>query len=127
MVLGLDPIKEREYFEEYKLTFQPNGYSPATSEKMFENLEQLVRSTQEPVALFVDFASRLLLRPDLPTECEHRCFTRALVLSQTVQPRPVGQNGHVECRVTAPDSNHFGHESAKQLDVWNQGSQVLSC
>jgi len=93
VVLGLDPTKEREYFQKYKLTFQPNGYSPATSEKMFEVLEQFVRSTEEPVALFVDFASRLLLRPDLPTECEHRCFTRALVLSQAVQPRPVGQDG----------------------------------
>src|ERR1051325_10426049 len=85
VVLGLDPAREREYFQKFKLTWQPNGYSAASGVKLFEILEQIVRSTDEPVALVVDFASRLLLRPDLPTECEQHCFTRALVLSQSVQ------------------------------------------
>ncbi len=90
VVLGLDPAKEREYFQRLGLKWQPNGLAPASVERLFEVLEQIVRSTEEPVALLVDFASRLLLRPDLPTECEQRCFTRALVLGQTVQPRPFG-------------------------------------
>ncbi len=90
VVLGLDPAKEREHFQRLGLKWQANGLAPASMERLFEVLELVVRSTEEPVALLVDFASRLLLRPDLPTECEQRCFTRALVLGQTVQPMPVG-------------------------------------
>src|SRR5262245_30432821 len=93
VVLGLDPVKEREYFQRFGITFQPNGRAPASLERLFEILEQLVRATDEPVALIADFASRLLLRPDLPTECEQRAFTRALVLAHTIQPRPVGPTG----------------------------------
>lgn len=90
VVLGLDPAKEREYFQRFGVTWQANGRAPASLERLFEVLEQIARATDEPIALFADFASRLLLRPDLPTECEQRCFTRALVLAHSVQPRPVG-------------------------------------
>ena len=90
VVLGLEPVKEREYFQRFGVTWQANGRAPASLERLFEVLEQIARATDEPIALFADFAARLLLRPDLPTECEQRCFTRALVLAHTVQPRPVG-------------------------------------
>ncbi len=90
VVLGLDPAKEREYFQRFGIAWQPNGRSPASIDKFFEVLEQAVRAPGEPVALFADFASRYLLRPDLPTECEQRCFTRALVSAHAVQPRPIG-------------------------------------
>jgi hypothetical protein len=93
VVLGLDPAREREFFQRFGLIWAPTGRAAATPERLFEVLEQIVRSTDEPIALFLDFASRLLLRPDLPTECEQRCFTRALVLAHTVQPRPVGAEG----------------------------------
>src|SRR5580765_703035 len=90
VVLGLEPAKEREFFQRFGVAWQATGRAPASLERLFEVLEQIARATDEPVALFADFASRLLLRPDLPTECEQRCFTRALVLAHTVQPRPVG-------------------------------------
>lgn len=93
VVLGLDPAKEREYFQRLGLKWQSNGYAPASVERLFEIIEHVVRGNDEPVALMIDFASRLLLRPDLPTDCEQRCFTRALVLGQTVQPRPIGAEG----------------------------------
>src|SRR5204863_912330 len=90
IVLGLEPAKEREYFQRFGLKWQPNGLAPGSVERLFEVFEQIVRATEEPIALLVDFASRLLLRPDLPTDCEQRCFTRALVLGQSIQPRPIG-------------------------------------
>lgn len=43
-----------------------------------------------PIALVVDFASRLVIRSDALAPSEQSLFTRALVLAQTVQARPVG-------------------------------------
>ncbi|MFD2781194.1 AAA family ATPase [Novosphingobium pokkalii] len=43
-----------------------------------------------PLALIVDFASRLVVRSDALSASEQSLFTRALVLAQTVQPRPTG-------------------------------------
>lgn len=43
-----------------------------------------------PLALIVDFASRLVVRSDALSASEQSLFTRALVLAQTVQPSPTG-------------------------------------
>lgn len=55
-----------------------------------ERLAGFVQADGRPVALIVDFASRLLVRSDAPSPAEHDLFTRALVLSQAAKPRPVG-------------------------------------
>lgn len=53
-------------------------------------IERLVSLDGEPVALIADFASRLIVRSDALTAQEQQLFTRALVLGQTAQARPVG-------------------------------------
>ena len=60
------------------------------------NLERLATALQavlgeaEPTALLVDFASRLVVRNNSLTAAEHQFFSRALVHSVAIGPRPVG-------------------------------------
>jgi energy-coupling factor transporter ATP-binding protein EcfA2 len=89
VVVGLDRKGEREFFQRLEIPINESTPSAASPEKFFEVLERVVRWSDEPIAMFADFASRMLLRPDLPTEAEQRCFTRALVLGHAVQPRPI--------------------------------------
>lgn len=93
MVMGLDVAGEREFFRQFELTWNDQARAPTSPERFFELLDRIVGYGGEPIAVFGDFASRLLLRADLPTETEQRGFTRALVLGHTVQPRPVGDEG----------------------------------
>lgn len=93
-VLGLDQPAEREFFTSLLgLVWEQNGRAPSSLERFFELAEIIVRHTDEPIALFADFASRFLVRADLPTEVEQRGFTRTLILSHAVMPRPVGSEG----------------------------------
>ncbi|KVN66384.1 ATPase [Burkholderia ubonensis] len=54
-------------------------------------LERLVVLPGMPVALVVDFASRLAIRTETLNPAEHTLFTRALVLAHTAVPRPAGE------------------------------------
>ena len=93
-IAGVDPTFEREFFAKMlTLTWDCNGRATASPERFFEALEIIARSADEPVALFADFASRMIMRADLPTEAEHRGFTRTLVLSHAVIARPIGNDG----------------------------------
>ncbi|MCA1568100.1 MAG: AAA family ATPase [Acidobacteria bacterium] len=67
-----------------------NGVAPAGPDLLAATLERVVTGEGPPTALIVDFASRLLARADHLSSAEHQLFTRALVLSQTGRPRPVG-------------------------------------
>lgn len=94
VVIGLDAAAEREYFSSLLgLAWLENGRASASIERFFELLETIVRHTGDPIVLFADFASRLLIRADLPSELEQRGFTRALVMSHQVMPRPIGPQG----------------------------------
>lgn len=94
LVHGLDQQAEREFFTKLLgLAWAENGRAAASSERFFELLEMVVRHTGEPIVLLADFASRLVIRADLPSEAEQRGFTRALVLSHQVLPRPLGPEG----------------------------------
>ncbi|MDC7718628.1 AAA family ATPase [Vogesella sp. DC21W] len=67
-----------------------NGQAAAALDLFSETLERLVHRQGEPIALIVDFASRLTVRsPDL-SAAEHQLFTRALLLSHQVRGRPAG-------------------------------------
>lgn len=93
-LVGVDQAKEREYFAKVLgLSWAENGRVAASLDRFFELLEPIVRSTGEPIALFADFASRLLVRADLPSEQEQRGFTRSLVLSHALNARPFGPEG----------------------------------
>lgn len=54
-------------------------------------IERVVNLTGDPVALIVDFASRLAVRAEMLSAPEHNLFTRALVLAHTAKPRPAGE------------------------------------
>ncbi len=45
----------------------------------------------EPIALIIDFASRLVVRNDSLSAAEHQLFTQALVLSHQTRSRPAGE------------------------------------
>jgi len=66
------------------------GAAPAGSDLFADMLPRLVHRAGPPVALIVDFASRLITREDALLESEHRLFTRAYVASLEAQPRPFG-------------------------------------
>ena len=72
-IAGIDRAAERDFHAKcFGLTWSPNGQAPASVERFFDVLEAVATSAEEPVALFADFASRLLVRADLPPE--HWCF-----------------------------------------------------
>lgn len=67
-----------------------NSRAPAGPDLFGTTLERLVGLDGPPVALVADFASRLVVRNDALTPQEQSLFTRALVLGQSAEPRPVG-------------------------------------
>ena len=66
------------------------GRAPAGPDLFAITLDRLVSLDGSPVALVVDFAARLTIRPEALSASEHQLFTRALVLCQTASARPVG-------------------------------------
>jgi len=89
VVNGADLEQEREFFKEkFKLSFDKNtGASPCDLGHSQRVLEAVVRHKEDFVAVFVDFASRLIIAPSSLSEREHGYFTRALVLGQEAVPR----------------------------------------
>lgn len=69
-----------------------NGRAAASIDLLGATLEKLVGYQQEPVALIVDFASRLVTRTETLSPAEHQLFTRALVLSHQARSRPAGEH-----------------------------------
>jgi ATP-dependent Clp protease ATP-binding subunit ClpA len=68
-----------------------NGRAAAGIELLAQTLERLVQRDGPPIALIVDYASRLIVRPDTLSAAEHLTFTRALMASYRARSRPVGQ------------------------------------
>jgi hypothetical protein len=68
------------------------GMAPAGPDLLGATLQRIVGSDGPPTALLIDFASRLVSRIDSLTPSEQALFTRALVLSQSAQARPVGRD-----------------------------------
>ncbi|ATC26727.1 ATP-dependent Clp protease ATP-binding subunit [Caulobacter vibrioides] len=66
------------------------GRAAAGIDALGAALERLVGLEGEPVALVIDFASRLAVRPEALSPVEHHLFSRALVLAQAASARPVG-------------------------------------
>jgi hypothetical protein len=67
-----------------------NDAAPATLEMLATSLNRIVNYDGPPIAIIIDFASRLLTRTGALSNAEHWFFTQALILSQMAQPRPVG-------------------------------------
>lgn len=69
-----------------------NGRASAGVDLLSCALERFVNLNGEPIALIIDFASRISVRTDNLSVAEHQLFTRALVLSHQVNTRPAGKN-----------------------------------
>jgi hypothetical protein len=69
-----------------------DGLAPAGIELLGTALERFVALEGPPVAMVIDFASRLIVRNDALSPAEHQLFTRALLLSHTARPRPSGED-----------------------------------
>jgi ATP-dependent Clp protease ATP-binding subunit ClpA len=87
--MGEDTLAGDTLLRELGLT-PSNGQAAASLDLFSTTLEHLVHWQGEPIALIVDFASRLAVRsPDL-SAAEHQLFTRSLVLSHQARSRPAG-------------------------------------
>ena len=64
--------------------------TPAGTPLLIDVLGKLAALDGPPVALIVDFASRLLIRNDAMSEVEQRLFSNALVQSHKARARPSG-------------------------------------
>ena len=67
-----------------------NGVAPISQEELGSAIQKVVSAAGAPLTLIVDYASRLMVRNDALSLVEHELFTRSLVLSHSVQSRPVG-------------------------------------
>ncbi|WP_460078990.1 AAA family ATPase [Pseudomonas sp. H3_H05] len=65
-----------------------NGAAPAGIDLLGATLPRLVGRAGEPIALIIDFASRLVVRNDSLSAAEHQLFTQALVQSHQARSRP---------------------------------------
>ena len=68
-----------------------DGIAPGGIDVLTACLERLVTLPGLPIALVIDFASRLAIRTETLNAAEHALFTRALVLAHTAAPRPAGE------------------------------------
>lgn len=69
---------------------QEAGRAHANADLLSVVLERLVDRQGDPIALVIDFAARLLARPEDLTTAEHQLFTQALMLSHRARSRPIG-------------------------------------
>lgn len=67
-----------------------NGCAPAGMDLFEQVLEKVIAWKGEPIALIVDYASRLIMHHNDLSDAEHRTFTRALIRSQEARVRPHG-------------------------------------
>ncbi len=92
---GVNPDEiaaSRQLLERLGLTVGEAGQSPAGPAALMEVLGRFVSLDGPPVALLVDFASRLLVRSDTLSEGEHRLFASALIQAHRARARPAGPN-----------------------------------
>ena len=67
-----------------------NGSAPADIILFEEVLEKIITWQGEPIALVVDFASRLIMNQNTISDSEHRLFTKVLIRSYEARVRAHG-------------------------------------
>lgn len=87
---GSDPATSETLLHDLGLT-PVEGAAAAGSDLLSATLPRFINRSGEPIALLVDFASRLVVRSDGLTAAEHQLFTQALVLAHQARPRPAGE------------------------------------
>lgn len=84
---GSEPADDDTLLRDLGLT-PANGAAPAGIDLLSATLQRLVNRGGDPIALIVDFASRLTVRSDSLSAAEHQLFTHALVLAHQARSRP---------------------------------------
>ncbi|WP_295937758.1 AAA family ATPase [uncultured Xanthomonas sp.] len=87
---GADASDDESLLRELGMT-PVEGAAVAGPDLLGETMLRLVNRAGVPVALVVDFASRLVVRNEGLSAAEHRLFTQALVLSHQARARPAGE------------------------------------
>ncbi|KRG72463.1 ATPase [Stenotrophomonas terrae] len=87
---GGDPDAGEALLRELGLT-PVDGVAAAGADLLSNTLPRVVERNGAPIALIVDFASRLVVRSDSLSPAEHQLFTRGLVLSHSARARPAGE------------------------------------
>lgn len=82
-----DPAASQKLLQELGLT-PIEGVAAAGIDLLGATLPRLVGRAGEPIALLIDFASRLVVRNDSLSAAEHQLFTLALVQSHQARSRP---------------------------------------
>ena len=82
----------RQVLQRLSLTLDAASNVAAGPAVLQDVLGRFVALDGPPVALVIDFASRLLVRTDLPSEAEQRLFAHALVHAHRASARPAGPN-----------------------------------
>lgn len=67
-----------------------NGRAAGGIDLLATALRRLSEVNDEPIAIVVNFASRLVLRIDALSPAEQQLFTQALIMGQSSEARPVG-------------------------------------
>lgn len=70
----------------------PDGVAPGGLDTLTDVIRRLAArpATEPPLALIVDFAARLIVRPDALSPAETGLFSRALVTAHQSRPKPFG-------------------------------------
>ncbi len=85
-----DPAAGQTLLKELGLT-PVDGAAPAGPDLLAATVQRLVNRAGAPIALIIDFASRLVVRNDSLSAAEHQLFTQALVHSHQARSRPVAE------------------------------------
>ncbi len=74
----------------HNLGIRPDSEGTPSLADFGSTLERIAFSEGEPIALIANFSSQLIIQPDGLSRNEHDAFTRALIASQRVKPKPFG-------------------------------------
>lgn len=101
---GLDLKTEKSFYaERFGLNWTETAdVLPMSNEAFFDLLGRVSQNEAEPVGMAVDLASRLIVRDEAISDCEHGLFTKALIFSQRARPlASVGDNESLSPRFNA--------------------------
>ena len=93
-IVNRDEDGEREFYQQkFGLSWPDADVLPMSVEAFFELLPNLTENRQDPVAVVIDLASRLIVRPDMMMPCEQSQFAQALLHSLRAGPlAPSGEH-----------------------------------
>ena len=117
-----------------RLGLDASGRAPDSGlETLGQTIERFAQLPDEPLALIIDYASRLIMQPGRPAPVEHQLFTRALISSGQAKVRPWGPDGRpyfnsliwiVEKEGDLPDWFTVGNQRLRTIAVARPDARV---